>query len=545
MVKVVVTFSPKGGAGTSVITANLAIYLAQKGKKVLLMDASLNGGTLHTYLNLPSYAVSEEVSEHFSILPLITSDYQNLSFFSNLKGAGGFLKVSDHLVRWQTELRQSQFDFVLIDMGSRMDSDLFDTIGMVDYSIMFMSSDHVSIEKSNYFFKSLADHRLKNVELKYDLSYTVQNIKRMKKELLFTFRNLLLLTSAVSPKNASQIAEVVNNVKIGIVYNAVRSSSEKEFASLYQLIIRNSCGIEADLIGELSYSEVITTSITTMRPVVTLEKNGEFVDALDEMASNMSQQLFQKKGVSPKNRNRLFPFTYYELLGLDRGCSTQDVNTQYERLRKIFVIENPILRALFDDEQLYVYNALLETVYRQLGDYEVRKEYDMEIDQHLNSLEESFPDIFLLSEVLKKYYRNKKGSSSKFVKKDVFGRDAEKGKDNVEELEFVDVNKIFEKYGNDEISGNILKKIREEIGVSVKSIVASTKISHFILAAIENDRYSQLPADIYVKGFLKNYCRAIKLNSDNTNKIINDFLRSKNKLNNINFLSHNENEGGN
>ena len=188
-----------------------------------------------------------------------SSDYQNLSFFSNLKGAGGFLKVSDHLVRWQTELRQSQFDFVLIDMGSRMDSDLFDTIGMVDYSIMFMSSDHVSIEKSNYFFKSLADHRLKNVELKYDLSYTVQNIKRMKKELLFTFRNLLLLTSAVSPKNASQIAEVVNNVKIGIVYNAVRSSSEKEFASLYQLIIRNSCGIEADLIGELSYSEVITT----------------------------------------------------------------------------------------------------------------------------------------------------------------------------------------------------------------------------------------------------------------------------------------------
>ncbi|HOB71591.1 MAG TPA: P-loop NTPase, partial [bacterium] len=194
MVKVVVTFSPKGGAGTSVITANLAIYLAQKGKKVLLMDAALNGGTLHTYLNLPSYAVSEDVSEHFSVLPLITSDYQNLSFFSNLKGAVGSLKVSDHLVRWQTELRQSQFDFLFIDMGSRIDHDLLDTIGMVDYSIMFMSSDHVSIEKSNYFFKELVNYRFRNLELKYDLSYTVQNLKRTRKDMLFTFRNLLLMT---------------------------------------------------------------------------------------------------------------------------------------------------------------------------------------------------------------------------------------------------------------------------------------------------------------------------------------------------------------
>ncbi|MBP7433087.1 helix-turn-helix domain-containing protein [bacterium] len=529
MVKVVVTFSPKGGAGTSVITANLAIYLAQKGKKVLLMDAALNGGTLHTYLNLPSYAVSEDVSEHFSVLPLITSDYQNLSFFSNLKGAVGSLKVSDHLVRWQTELRQSQFDFLFIDMGSRIDHDLLDTIGMVDYSIMFMSSDHVSIEKSNYFFKELVNYRFRNLELKYDLSYTVQNLKRTRKDMLFTFRNLLLMTSSVAPKNAAQVAEVINGLKIGIVYNAIRSSSEKELASLYQFIIRSSFGIEADFIGELSYSDVVTTSIATMKPVVTLEKNGEFVDALDDIASNMSQQLFQKKGVDQKKKNRLSPFTYYEMLGLDRGCSTLDINNQYEKLKKVLNIDNPVLRAVFDDEQLYVFNSLLESVYKQLSDHEIRKEYDMEIEQHLNSVEDSFPDIFLLSEIVKKYYRSKKGTT-KLVKKDVFGREAERTGENVEELDFVDVNKIFEKFRNENIIGSVLKKIREESGISVKSIVTSTKISHFIITAIENDNYSQLHADIYVRGFLKNYCRAIKLNRENTEKVVSDFLKAKNRL---------------
>lgn len=296
MVKTVVTHSPKGGGGTSVITANLAIYLAQKGKKVLLMDAAPNGGTLHAYLNLPAYAVSEEVSEHFSVLPLISSDYQNLSFFSNLKNLKGTSRVADHLVRWETELKQSQFDFVFIDMGSKVDDDLFDVIGLVDYSVMFLGPDPVSIEKSNYFIKEFFNHRLKNLELKYDLGFTVQNLKRTRKEILFTPRNLLLMLSKITPKYSTQISDIISEVNMGIVYNGVRSSSDREVASMYQLIIRNSYGIEVDFIGELAYSDVITSSIINMRPVVTYEKNGEFVEALDAISSNLSQQLFQKKG---------------------------------------------------------------------------------------------------------------------------------------------------------------------------------------------------------------------------------------------------------
>ncbi|HNW82033.1 MAG TPA: AAA family ATPase [bacterium] len=296
MVKVIATFSPKGGSGTSVITANLAIFLAQKGKKVLLMDAAPNGGTLHTYLNLPSYAVSDEVAEHFSILPLISSDYQNLSFFSNLKDHNGSLKVSEHLLRWETELKQSQFDFIFIDMGSKIDNDLFDVIGTADYSVMFMCPDPVSIEKSNYFFKELFNYRLKNVEIKYDLAFTVQNFKRTRKDILFTPRNLLLLLSQSVPKNASQLAEIVNNVKLGIVFNGIRSSSDKEIAALYQLIIKNSYGFETGFVEDLAYSEVITSSILNMKPVVTFEKNGEFVDSLDSISSFLSQQFTQKKG---------------------------------------------------------------------------------------------------------------------------------------------------------------------------------------------------------------------------------------------------------
>lgn len=527
MVKVIAAFSPKGGSGTSLIVANLAIYLAQKGKKVLLMDAAPNRGTLHAYLNLPSIAVTDEVAEHFTILPLITTNYQNLSFFSNLRKSNHLGKVSEYLVKWQTEIKQSNFDFLFIDMGSDIDDDLMEVIGIVDYSLMFFFPDFVSFEKSNRFFNEFVNYRLKNLEQKYDISFATQNLRRNKKDLLFTYRNLLLMLAHATPKNADQIADIVNEVKLGFVFNSIRTSQEKESASTYPFIIKHSFGVEADYIGEFAFSDIAATSIASMKPVVTLEKNGEFVNALDNLASSLSQCLFQKKAEQTQKKSKLVPFNYYELFGLDRGCSTLDINNQYYKLKKLFVYDNPMLRDLYEDRELFILNALFDDVFKELNDLEIRREYDMEMEAHLTSLEDSFPDAFILSEVIKKYNRVKKNMNA-LVKKDVFGRNVEKKSTVIEDLDFVDSNAIFEKYKEKEATGKILKKIREETGISTKSIASSTKISHFVINAIENDNYLQLPADIYVKAFLKQYCAAIKLNGENSAKVVADFLKAKN-----------------
>ena len=263
MVKLIAAFSPKGGAGTSMIIANLSIYLAQKGKKVLLIDAAPNGGTLHSYLNLPTIAVSDEVAEHFSVLPLISTDYQNLSFFSNLQHQDS--KISELLTRWQGEMGQVQFDFVFIDMGSVINHDLMDVIGIADYSLMFLSPDFISFEKSNYFFRELFNYRLRNIELKYDIQLETQNIRRAKNDYLFTSRNLLVLLSQAIPKTANQIANVVNGLKIGVVYNGVRNSADKELVQPYRFLISNSLGIETDSIAEIAYSDLVRPRLLDFR----------------------------------------------------------------------------------------------------------------------------------------------------------------------------------------------------------------------------------------------------------------------------------------
>ncbi len=522
MVKLIAAFSPKGGAGTSMIIANLSIYLAQKGKKVLLIDAAPNGGTLHSYLNLPTIAVSDEVAEHFSVLPLISTDYQNLSFFSNLQHQGS--KISELLTRWQGEMGQVQFDFVFIDMGSVINHDLMDVIGIADYSLMFLSPDFISFEKSNYFFRELFNYRLRNVELKYDIQLETQNIKRAKNDYLFTSRNLLVLLSQAIPKTASQIANIVNDLKIGIVYNGVRNSADKELVQPYRFLISNSFGIETDSIAEIAYSDLVPTSVATMKPVVTLEKNAEFVDALDKFASTLSANLFQQSSI--KKKLKVTPFNYYEWFGLDRGCSTFDINNQYEKLKKLYVGENPMMRDVYSDSDLFILNSLIDTIFKELNDSEIRREYDMDISSHLLSLETSFPDIFMIGEVIKKYNRVKKREV--LVKKDVFGRSAEKKVVASSSSDFVDANEIFNKYRDLPVTGDLLRKIREEVGISYELIISRTKISKMVLDAIENDKYAQLPADLYVKNFVQQYCKTLKMNAANTELIASGYLKSKN-----------------
>jgi hypothetical protein len=223
---------------------------------------------------------------------------------------------------------------------------------------------------------------------------------------------------------------------------------------------------------------------------------------------------------------KLLPLTYYEMMGLDRGCSTHDINNQFERLKRIYYPENPMLRDLFDDEGLYIFNNLLDHIHKHLADFELRKEYDMEVDSRINSLEESFPEEFSITDILRKYSKTKKDTAKpKLIKKDIYGRDAEKKPVETEVNDAPDTNAIFNKFSEEPISGEQLKAIREEIGLTLKSITSSTKISSFVITSIESDSYSSLPAEIYVKGFLKTYCKALGLNRDNTDRVIKDFIR--------------------
>jgi cytoskeletal protein RodZ len=75
--------------------------------------------------------------------------------------------------------------------------------------------------------------------------------------------------------------------------------------------------------------------------------------------------------------------------------------------------------------------------------------------------------------------------------------------------------------------GAHLKKRRLELGRSLEQLAASTKIHIRILSAIEEDKYSDLPARAFTRGFIVNYSKALKLNPSEILETYHAFLESK------------------
>jgi flagellar biosynthesis protein FlhG len=59
--------------------------------------------------------------------------------------------------------------------------------------------------------------------------------------------------------------------------------------------------------------------------------------------------------------------------------------------------------------------------------------------------------------------------------------------------------------------GRALRRIRMSRGVELEEIASVTKINETYLRYLEEDRYLDLPAAVYVRGFLREYARYLKL----------------------------------
>lgn len=66
------------------------------------------------------------------------------------------------------------------------------------------------------------------------------------------------------------------------------------------------------------------------------------------------------------------------------------------------------------------------------------------------------------------------------------------------------------------VTGDALKRFREGKGVTLEAIAARSKVSRRFLEYIEQDRHKDLPARVYLRGFLQEYARAVGLEPEST-----------------------------
>ena len=182
--------------------------------------------------------------------------------------------------------------------------------------------------------------------------------------------------------------------------------------------------------------------------------------------------------------------TYYEILEVNSTAKDKEIQRAYEHAKETFDVDSLAVYSLFSEEEVKEIQSAVEEAYRVLMDEALRRSYDQSHFQMVGGQPPEKP--FEAQEV----FREKKTSLS---------------------FTGISFNPDEELY-----RGKTLKQIRERIGIELQMISKETKISIKVLEWIEEEAFENLPALVYLKGFLKGYAQSLGLDPS---KVVEEYLR--------------------
>jgi DnaJ-class molecular chaperone len=207
---------------------------------------------------------------------------------------------------------------------------------------------------------------------------------------------------------------------------------------------------------------------------------------------------------------------YYDVLEISTNASPQEIESAYLRARNAYSGDSVALYSLMTKDECDSVLTQIEEAYSVIGFPEKRREYDRlrGFNQSGFNLNYSMPSP---AQGVASFESRPKDT----VQYEDFGSnliEAKVSKLTAQKkfgLEFEE-NAEFEReiQNTTDFTGAFLKKIREYKNVSVERMAEMTRISKTHLSALENEELSKLPADVYVRGYVFQYAKVLKLNPD-------------------------------
>lgn len=181
----------------------------------------------------------------------------------------------------------------------------------------------------------------------------------------------------------------------------------------------------------------------------------------------------------------------YALLEVDPGATDDEIRRAYKRLTQLFDPEGLVVYGLYSAAEAQRLMERLREAYNTLLDPEKRRTYDRELyPQGHPSLRRADQRVATSPPVTR----------------------ARMPADPIAALDLPpDVR----------ITGDILGRVRQVCHVTLEDIAERTKISMFTLRCIEADEYGDLPAPVYLRGFIKQIAQMLRLDVERT---VDDYM---------------------
>lgn len=512
--RVIAITGSKGGVGKTLIAANLGIYLATIGRRVVVVDADPDLANLHTCLGVPRV---HPLSSFVPPLPtFLRATDVNLDAFGPsrtlLRGPSAMLaplpapplaRSIDTLVetsvpglsimhlgvdetlpgrttrlprrRLREHVDQLDADYVVVDLGSGIDAPLLDFFEDADLPLFVAVPEPTSIENTYAFIRHAFSRRLRrSIEDAGERARLRGWLTRLghAPAPLDLHRHLEAAGDSLAPVVRAQMESFV----FRMVFNQTRLRSDLELGDRMRSVASRRLGLGLGYLGYIDHDDTVWTCIRTQRPLLveypgtkaskSIEKIARRLLALDGTAERRGVE----RGVPPD--------THHDLLEVERGATDEEIRRAYKRAKEVYAHDALCCYGLFDAAGLDALRARLDEAYDVLLDPARRRPYELSV----------FPP-----------------EASPAPLGD--GKPAP-----------VPTSPAPPITPDTEFRGPLIRAVRESVGLDIREVAQRTKIGQGYIRAIEEDDYASLPALVYVRGFVHEIAKVLRVDPDQVSR---------------------------
>ncbi len=490
--RLVVVGGGRGGVGKSTLALNLGVYFAQLGRSVVVCDADSAFANLHAMLGLTSAPLVPQSEDGDRAVQPVATIVPGLSLLPTPFDLMAMTPIKPtRSLAWQRLLAGIDTDYVILHIGSNMSLVGLDLFSMADVAIAVTAPEPIAIETTYGFMRALFARALR---------------KRLMKERL----KLKIVERAVEPLSPMatpiDIVEAIHRYDHALGHTAQRElarlaprlvvgqtrlRSDLELGPAMSAIAARFLGVDLDYLGHVEHDDAAWLSIRKRVPLLIESPTSKSARNIERIARRVLAIVVAEEAPreartatpeSPRDFSdeyrRPGPKNLYEVLGVARTAADDEIRRAYKRQREIFRDGSFPVVSIVTDRGLRDEQARIEEAYDTLLDPNRRRSYDLS----------TFPAE----------------QPEQAPPKVVDPRRAE-------ELLALAHEIAREVHAETEWTGALLRKVREVQEVELVEIAQRTKISSMHLAAIEEERLGDLPALVYVQGFLQEYAKFLKL----------------------------------
>lgn len=264
----------KGGVGKSVIATNLAVALAEGGRRVALIDADLGGANLHTLLGVPwsGKTLSDFISGAVQDLPqlMVPTSTPGLALIS---GARPMMDAANpkyaQKMRLLRHVKNLPVDHAVIDVGAGSNANVLDLFLSSRTGIVVTVPEPTSIENAHQFLKAAIIRKLRFVEPRSRVRSVFSRLEsRELRHVLRDTRRVIDAVDKIDPEIATIFQHTLWSMSFAVIVNRIERDDQRALGPQLATGCQEILGVAVSSIGSTEHDPFVPRSIAERCPTL-------------------------------------------------------------------------------------------------------------------------------------------------------------------------------------------------------------------------------------------------------------------------------------